>query len=320
MVYEEFIISCAITREIFNIGEATYISHLSRDLFGHSAIEFVADPFVTLKDGVFYVFFEAMNLKKGRGEIAVAESRDFLHWKLTGTALSEKWHLSYPQVFWHGGACYLVPESGEQKAVSLYRAAEFPLGWEKVADLVEGREYLDSSLFFDGEWTMISYPKRSDEVCVFRSPALEHGWSQVARWSKGDSADVLRPAGRIFNVAGRWYRPVQRSAEFYGQDLWLKRLELTGPDVASEQLALGVRQPLLGPAGTGWNSACMHHLDFVRHGGDCYVVTDGASLVLDLSPVRLLYRLRYQVRKRAAPLLGKARRLVLPRTPGRSRA
>ena len=47
-------------------------------------------------------------------------------------------HLSYPYVFAHAGAWYMVPESAQDRRVALYRALDVPYEWERVATLIDG--------------------------------------------------------------------------------------------------------------------------------------------------------------------------------------
>lgn len=65
----------------------------------------VADPFLwQRKDDGLYMFYETKSTARGRGEIGVARSTDGgVSFKHLGTALSERWHLSYPFVFEHQG-------------------------------------------------------------------------------------------------------------------------------------------------------------------------------------------------------------------------
>ena len=51
-----------------------------------------------------------------------------------GIVLDEPFHLSYPQVFQWQGAWYMTVESAGARRVSLYRATDFPLRWERTSD------------------------------------------------------------------------------------------------------------------------------------------------------------------------------------------
>ena len=69
---------------------------------------------VRMKD-VWYLFFEVMNSKSGKGEIGLAISKDCRAWTYQNIVLKEEFHLSYPYVFESDGDYYMIPESCERK-------------------------------------------------------------------------------------------------------------------------------------------------------------------------------------------------------------
>lgn len=283
---------------------------LNRDLVTDAVAEYIADPFLLRRGKTVYLYFEVLNLRTGRGEISVAHSSDLEHWTYDGVALREACHLSYPYVFEHAGETYMVPESSERAVVSLYRAAAFPLGWEKVSDLLSGEEFVDTSLLHDdsvpgGPWWLVTTTATSTRPQVYRAEEPSGPWIPVPVEGETDQTR-LRSAGRIFRIGQVWYRPVQRRGQVYGEDVWLMRLDL-GEHGYRETLAQSPPQPLLGPAGTaqsmsgqstpgqstpGWNSLGMHHLDLQPDGDGFLATVDGKSLILDTSPRRALLRLR----------------------------
>src|SRR5262249_51325998 len=90
---------------------------------------FVADPFMFHVDGIWYLFFEIMHARSGKGEIGLATSVDGIAWKYRQVVLAEPFHLSYPHVFSWQGDFYMVPESYQAGGVRLYRATNFPTRW-----------------------------------------------------------------------------------------------------------------------------------------------------------------------------------------------
>ena len=64
---------------------------------------FVADPFLSIRNGAFTMFFEVVGRASGQGDIGFATSADASTWTYGGIALEEPFHLSYPYVFeWEG--------------------------------------------------------------------------------------------------------------------------------------------------------------------------------------------------------------------------
>src|SRR5918911_245017 len=117
---------------------------------------FVADPFMLRADGHWHMFFEVMNSRSRKGEIALALSRDGLRWDYRQIVLDEPFHLSYPYVFEWRGEHYMIPETLPQRSVRLYRADPFPTQWTFVKNLIDG-EYADPSVFyFKKRWWMFA--------------------------------------------------------------------------------------------------------------------------------------------------------------------
>ena len=55
-------------------------------------------------------------------------------------------HMSYPFVFEHDGAIYMLPENGEAGRIELHRAVEFPYDWRLERVLLDGLTALDATL------------------------------------------------------------------------------------------------------------------------------------------------------------------------------
>src|SRR4051812_15377902 len=90
---------------------------------------FVADPFMVYVDRTWYMFFEVLNRRSHRGEIALATSGDGVKWKYQQVVLAERFHLSYPCVFTWRNEYYMIPETFQADAIRLYRALSFPTTW-----------------------------------------------------------------------------------------------------------------------------------------------------------------------------------------------
>lgn len=182
--------------------------------------DFWADPCVVEADGRPLVFVEEM-WPDEKGIIACVELRDGTARRL-GTALEESAHLSYPQVFAHDGEWYMTVESSQLKRVSLYRAARFPLGWERVVDLVSGRVCCDPTLHFhEGRWYLFATVSENgngtwSELFLFVSDALEGPFRPHPANPIVSDVRRARPAGRLFVRDGRLIRPAQDCAANYG--------------------------------------------------------------------------------------------------------
>ena len=107
---------------------------------------FYADPFVIARDGRHYLFAEACPYATDKGVIVCAEVGAGGVPGPWRTVLERPWHLSYPFVFEHGGETWLAPESSSHGGIELYRATDFPYGWDlrgaPAARAAAGRSHL----------------------------------------------------------------------------------------------------------------------------------------------------------------------------------
>ena len=153
------------------------------------------------------MFFEAFNSLTTQGDIAYATSSDGLNWTYQGIALDEPYHLSYPYVFEWQGSYYMIPETFETNSVLLYRANDFPIGWEFVSTLASGRPYLDPSPFYyNNAWWMFVGEGYS-ELYLFYSDALAGPWIEhPLNPLVSGNPNVARPGGRVLQFDDRLFR------------------------------------------------------------------------------------------------------------------
>eukprot|EP00124_Ichthyophonus_hoferi_P003791 Ihof_evm6s354 gene=Ihof_evmTU6s354 len=145
--------------------------------------EFVADPFYIKTPQAlinknpslhpYYLFFEAKyvdydgssmfmrDLKTpgvaGKGVISVAwgdglqEEEDGRLWRYEKTVIKESFHLSYPFIFEHQNETWMIPETGDNRDVRLYKSHDFPYDWQLEKVLLSGKAFRDCSpILHDG--------------------------------------------------------------------------------------------------------------------------------------------------------------------------
>jgi hypothetical protein len=158
--------------------------------------------------------------------------------------LNRPYHLSYPHVFEADGEILMIPETGENRTLELYRATEFPLKWELVKVLMKDGVYSDATpLFHQGRWWLfvtvdVTGNATQDELSIFHSDAITGPWiPHAANPVKSDSRSS-RSGGRIIKYADRLFRPAQDCDRHYGAGLvWFEITELT-PTRFSERKVL----------------------------------------------------------------------------------
>lgn len=245
---------------------------------------FVADPFMLSVDGTWYMFFEVMNSKTGKGEIALATSADGFTWKYQQIVLDEPFHLSYPYVFTWDDDYYMIPESWKAGEVRLYRATHFPVQWTFVAPLIENTPLGDCSIYHTGDhWWIFALDVRNfdfDTLRLYFAPVLTGPWIEHPKSPiVCGNPHIARPAGRVLVNGDRIIRFAQDCSPKYGLQVFAFEVEELTPELYTERPL--VSSAILGGTGSGWNSHGMHHIDAHRlDDGQWIACVDGWRSVL----------------------------------------
>lgn len=205
---------------------------------------FYADPFLYRANGRTYLFVEEYPYADKKGVISVAEVVDGRVTAAPVTVLKRPYHLSYPFVFEHDGEFWMIPETGGNRSIELYRAVEFPWTWELSTVLMEGAVFSDATILrHDGLWWLFATADRfgastQDELSIFYSEALDGEWRpHRANPVKSDSR-FSRPAGRIIQRGERLFRPAQNCDRTYGTGIaWFEITELTPTNFNERHIA-----------------------------------------------------------------------------------
>ncbi len=252
------------------LGQAPFIPWLPPDGSGW------ADPFIFVTGEGTFLFIEEIP-PSGRGVISVLKRRQDGTWSAPRRVLEEPFHLSYPQVFAHDGEIYMVPESAQAGRVGLYRAKEFPGGWELECELLSNVPAVDATLFErDGRWWMfvnLRAPGGSswDELHLYSAPDLRGPYTPHPLNPVVSDVRRARPAGRIFERGGKLYRPGQDCSGWYGKALSLMEIKQLDEKGYAEELAAHLGPELIP------GSFCLHTLEFLE--GDTACSQAGLELV-----------------------------------------
>jgi hypothetical protein len=195
---------------------------------------YLADPFPIEVDGRHFLFVEDYSHEERRGAISVTEARSAETWSPPRRVLEREHHLSYPFVFEHEGAIYMLPESGEAGRIELHRAIEFPYRWQLDRVLLEGLTAVDATLHVeDGRFWLFANVVEGDEhrgeLWLFSSRSLDGEWRAHPRNPIVTDPGRARPAGRLFTRAGVLIRPSQDCSRGYGEAVVLNRVDVLSP-------------------------------------------------------------------------------------------
>nr|WP_321409441.1 hypothetical protein [uncultured Carboxylicivirga sp.] len=236
---------------------------------------FVADPFLLVKDSIFYIYFEVLNRETMQGDIAYAFSQDLKKWQYGQVVLDEEFHLSYPNIFQCKGEIYMVPESNEAHSVRLYKATGFPDKFEYVENLLEGYQYDDPNVFYYNKkwWMFVSKPEH-DVMHLYYSSELMGEWklhpqSPIRQFDKKYSGT----SGRIFTSNGKLYRLAQDCEEYYGKQVYCFEIDSLTTEYYHEKL-VGT-DPLFKKGRSNWNNKGVHHADIQHIDDRWFAIIDG---------------------------------------------
>jgi hypothetical protein len=202
---------------------------------------FWADPFPIARQGKHFVFFEELVFSRGKAHISVMEVGPNGAYSKPVPVLVRDYHLSYPFLLEHEGELYMIPETGANRTVELYRCVSFPDRWELEKVLMHDVRCTDATLHRIGDrWWMFTNVNLggsvgADELNLFYADDLFGKW----RAHRGNpvKSDVrgARPAGRLYERAGQLYRPAQIGAPLYGSAVSINKILALTPDTYSER-------------------------------------------------------------------------------------
>jgi len=236
-----------------------------------------ADPFLWKRGDDWFIFCEEWLFHKPHAHISFMQvSGDGEVVAPARPVLVKEHHLSYPFLFEYEGKLHMVPEGGRGGAIEVYQCEEFPDHWRKRATLMRDLQYADATLFeHQAKWWLFVTIKRGlfalnrDLFVFWADTPLTDQWNPhpanpVVRGFKG-----ARPAGRLFELGGKLFRPSQESLVRYGHGLRINEVLRLDERHYQERLVTEVNP--------GWeaNVCATHHIDW----RDGRVVMDAQRLL-----------------------------------------
>ncbi|MDN5214185.1 hypothetical protein QQ020_19060 [Fulvivirgaceae bacterium BMA12] len=195
--------------------------------------KFWADPFIYSENGQYFIFLEESYLgKKKKGFISVMEINAEGQISETRKVIEQPYHLSYPFVFRWEGKQYMIPESNQNRTIQLYECKEFPYRWEFVKNLRENISAVDTTLFFhNNKWWIFANIKEHqhaslwDELFLFfTDDPLSSEWTPHPQNPIVSDVTKARPAGQVFKIGHRIFRPAQNCSYRYGYGLTIMEI------------------------------------------------------------------------------------------------
>ncbi|WP_054028525.1 family 43 glycosylhydrolase [Bacillus sp. FJAT-28004] len=223
--------------------------------------ELVADPFLFIEGSDYYLFFEIYNKVTEKGEIGLATSGDGENWSYQKIILTEKFHLSYPQVFKFQNEFYMIPESIGANKVLLYKAKNFPYQWEIAQELLSGK-YVDPSIFqYKDKWWM--FAATDGQLHLFYANNLQENWTEHKQSPLiRNNIHITRPGGRIIVDDDLIYRYTQEGLPYYGHSVSLFKITKLSEEHFEEEKVNTVLEG--SNMDNDWRKDGMHHIDQIK--------------------------------------------------------
>jgi hypothetical protein len=202
---------------------------------------FWADPFPILRDGRYYIFFEELPFASGKAHISAVEVAPDGTCSRPVRVLERAYHLSYPFLIEQDGELFMVPETGRNRAVELYRCTRFPDQWTLEHVLMDEVFFTDATLHrADDRWWMfvngnVAGAEGADELFLFHADRLTGEWRPHRRNPVKSDVRGTRPAGRLYRRGTELYRPAQIGVPLYGSGVSINRVLRLTPDAYAEE-------------------------------------------------------------------------------------
>jgi len=237
-------------------------NHRSLQFIRPPADRFYADPCAIAVGGRVFVFFEDFRYADQKAVVSCLELSESGPGQVE-TVLTRPYHLSYPFLFEWNGDVFMAPETGANRTVELYRATNFPAGWELYRILLQDVEAVDPTfIHYDDRWWLFVNIKNEggrahDELHLFYADALDRAWTPHPNNPIVSDVRKARPAGRILKVEGSLIRPTQDCTVTYGRAISFQRITLLSTLEYREELVSRIEPPLEpGNIGVHTYTAC----------------------------------------------------------------
>lgn len=267
-----------------------------------------ADPFLFVHNRRLHLFYEEMLLGKGLGYIKMMSTTDLKEWTTPVLITHESvCHFSYPFVFKEKGEVYMMPETGCDHNIRLYKATRDDLTEFIPYKVILTREKSPKNLRFDFAdnciykkdgvyYLFTSYCNDKTYVLqLFTSNKFDGVYKEHPASPLTSSNKYGRCAGSLIEVDGRLYRPTQDCETVYGGQVHLMEIDALTPIIYKEHL---VKENVL-PQQLDFFRAGGHHINFAEFKGHTIIATDARFVTsFFLERIRLKILSLIGIRKR----------------------
>ena len=260
-----------------------------------------ADPFLFVYNSRLFLFYEEMLLGRGLGFIKMVSTTDLKHWTKPVTIThDEKCHFSYPFVFEEGGEIYMMPETGCDHNIRLYKAVNDDLTRFELYKVILARDKEPENLHFD--FADSSLYKKGNTYYLFTSYCDDKTYYLELYTSSSFDGDYkLHPespicvsnkygrcAGSLIEADGKLYRPTQDCEIVYGGQVHIMEIDELTLNTYKEHL---VKENVI-PQEQEYYKEGGHQVNFAEFNGQTVIATD-----VRFTTSFLLERIRLKIMK-----------------------
>lgn len=271
--------------EVFDLAHAQPLKRVrsTRNPFAKHPVVILADPFLFVHQGRLFLFYEEQVDLRGKGVLKMTSTADLQHWSEEQVVLEEPFHLSYPNVFAYQGEVYMMPETGHNRDIRLYKALDDSLTqWRYSRSLLEGKNYVDSTLIEreEGVYLLTSEYEGGRAYTLrlfYAQEPLQGAWRECACSPLSAENKKARCGGPIIAFQGREYRMAQRCDGGYGGGLEAYELTALSQTCYEER-----HHAVVLPAAGNHLQQGGHHYSMVQFQGKTIVAVDYLSTTYNL--------------------------------------
>ena len=187
---------------------------------------FHADPFPLRWNDQDWIFFE--DYYDGRGRLAAALLKPDGSLGPIQIVLDRPYHLSYPFLWQQDGELFMIPETGSNRTVELYRCTNFPDQWKLERVMFEGPAMDTTVISHEGRlWFFLSLIDRpaSAQLFLFSAHTLFDNWTYHPANPISLDVRTARCGGDLLQDSGRLIRVAQDGSRRYGYALRFQQIE-----------------------------------------------------------------------------------------------
>ncbi len=275
---------------IFDIDQHISIKAIKADqfIFKINPVSAVADPFLFVNDDILYLFYEEKINYYGKGVIKLTTTKNLRDWSVPQTVLKENFHLSFPFIFKMGNDLFMIPESGEDKSIRIYKPNDDLTEWTFYKKILSGHNYKDSSIYIKNNilylFTTINQ-ERTLTLRLYYSEDLDNNWVEHPCSPICTGDDIARNGGSVFHYRNELYRPVQNCRDLYGGNLSVFKIKELSKTVYHEE----VMKEDIFPRHIPFYFLGGHHFNYIEFQNEMIVASDG--LQYDFNAFNLIQRL-----------------------------